>query len=105
MTLAYRFNDAKYKNKLYKTVLDTGAPETILPYEVRAQLGLAGWERQPVEAKGYGAPNKVFLANVPFQISIGDNNYWSKWVQTNTLRVWNESVVIRWILLWLGLMY
>ncbi|RHZ76308.1 hypothetical protein Glove_199g202 [Diversispora epigaea] len=30
-------------NKLYKTVVDTGAPETILPYIVRRSLGKKGW--------------------------------------------------------------
>ncbi len=41
---------------------------------------------------GYGAPAKLFLAKVPFQVSIGDNNNnWSKWVQTNTLRVWERD--------------
>ncbi|PKY23216.1 hypothetical protein RhiirB3_473165 [Rhizophagus irregularis] len=90
ITLAYRFNDTKNRNKLYKTVIDTGAPETILPYEVRSYLG-TGWERQAVVAPGYGAPANLFLATDPFQVSIGDDNNWSRWVQTNTLRVWERK--------------
>ena len=87
ITLAYRFNDTKNRNKLYKTVIDTGASETILPYKVRSYLGTAGWARQTVVAPGYGAPAKLFLATDPFQVSIGDDNNWSRWVQTNMLRL------------------
>ncbi|CAB4411354.1 unnamed protein product [Rhizophagus irregularis] len=53
--------------------------------------GTAGWERQAVVAPGYGAPAKLFLATDPFQVSIGDDNNWSRWVQTNTLRVWERK--------------
>ncbi|CAG8554456.1 2907_t:CDS:2 [Funneliformis mosseae] len=51
-------------------------------------------------APGYGAPAKLTLANVPFEISIGDNQNWNSWAQTNTLRVWNETLVT---LLWLAM--
>ncbi|GES89486.1 hypothetical protein GLOIN_2v1480732 [Rhizophagus clarus] len=41
--IPYDFYDAK-RNKLYSCVLDTGAPETILPYYVKETLGDAGWD-------------------------------------------------------------
>ncbi|CAI2188105.1 17610_t:CDS:2, partial [Funneliformis geosporum] len=85
--LDYQFNDGKNSNKLYKTVLDIGAPESILPYEIRSHLGKAGWQSVTATAPGYGAPAKLFLAKDPFQISIGDEHNWSGWVTTNTLRV------------------
>ncbi|CAI2161618.1 2011_t:CDS:2 [Funneliformis geosporum] len=87
----YQFIDTKNANKHYKTVLDTGAPETILPYEVRANLGNSGWERTSVHTPRYEAPAKLFVATVPFLISIGDNRSWSRWVKTNTLRVWERD--------------
>ena len=39
IVLGYNFREALDENKLYKTVIDTGAPETILPYTVRQRLG------------------------------------------------------------------
>ncbi|CAG8435384.1 10748_t:CDS:2 [Funneliformis mosseae] len=98
ITLAYRFNDTKNRNKLYKTVIDTGAPETILPYEVRSYLGTAGWERQAVVAPGYGAPAKLFLATG--MIIIGADG-------SRPIRFGcgNERPVTRWILPLSGMMY
>jgi len=81
----------KTKTKIYKTVLDIGAPETILPYDIIRHLGKAGWHRYTTVAPGYGAPAKLSLAIVPFEVSIGDDLNWSTWVQTNTLRVWERK--------------
>ena len=39
----------------------------------------------------YGAPGRLFLACDPFLVSIGDDNGWSNWVKTNTLRVWEAK--------------
>ncbi|CAG8720589.1 5473_t:CDS:1, partial [Funneliformis mosseae] len=41
-------------------------------------------------ANGYGHPNRVFYASDTFEVSIGDNNRWSKWVGIDTLRVWQR---------------
>ncbi|CAG8458004.1 16889_t:CDS:2 [Funneliformis caledonium] len=50
-----------------------------------------------VTAPGYGAPAKLTLANVPFEISIGDNQNWNSWAQT---KYGNETLVT---LLWLAM--
>ncbi|CAG8756385.1 31567_t:CDS:2, partial [Racocetra persica] len=84
--LEYNFRDPK-NNKVYDSTLDTGAPETTLPFYVRRQLGKAGWRNIHCYATGYGAPSRVFLASCPFLVSIGDSTNWTKWVQTDTLRV------------------
>ncbi|RHZ79633.1 hypothetical protein Glove_143g44 [Diversispora epigaea] len=39
----YNFQDPAERNKMYKSVIDSGAPETILPYHVRSVLGKQGW--------------------------------------------------------------
>ncbi|RGB24597.1 hypothetical protein C1646_772840 [Rhizophagus diaphanus] len=98
ITFAYRFNDTKNWNKLYKTIINTGAPEIILPYEVHSYLGTAGWKRQAVVAPGYGAPAKLFLATNLFQISIENDNNWSRWSRLICFRCRNERPVTRWIL-------
>ncbi|CAG8635350.1 7914_t:CDS:2 [Ambispora gerdemannii] len=67
--LEYRVYETSDSNKLYKTVLDTGVPETILSYIVRCHLG-----KKPT-----------------FSVSVGDDNNWHNWVQTNTLRVWEPK--------------
>ncbi|CAG8675440.1 2608_t:CDS:2, partial [Ambispora leptoticha] len=89
--LDYQFYEPLDNNKLYKTVLDTGAPETILPFNVRRRLGKSGWYSSSTTALGYGAPARLILARDPFLVSIGDDNGWSNWVQTNTLRVWESK--------------
>ncbi|CAG8734850.1 5242_t:CDS:2, partial [Dentiscutata erythropus] len=40
---------------------------------------------------GYGAPSRVFIASMPFEVAIGDDNNWSKWVRTDTLRIWQRN--------------
>ncbi|CAG8599295.1 1527_t:CDS:2 [Paraglomus brasilianum] len=50
-----------------------------------------GWHKESTLALGYGVPSRLFLACDPFLVSIGDNNGWSHWVQTNTLRVWEPK--------------
>ncbi|CAG8617622.1 5535_t:CDS:2, partial [Ambispora leptoticha] len=89
--LEYQFNEKYDNDKLYKTVIDTGAPETILAYNVRRILGTKGWLRRPGHATGYGSPARLFLARDPFAVPIGDNNSWTHWVQINTLRVWEAT--------------
>ncbi|CAB4388062.1 unnamed protein product [Rhizophagus irregularis] len=88
--LEYNFNDPIEDNKLYKSVIDSGAPETTLPYNVRSTLGKRGWRNQSMIANGYGHPNRVFYVSDTFEVSIGDNNGWSKWVGIDTLRVWQR---------------
>ncbi|CAG8504514.1 5780_t:CDS:2 [Funneliformis mosseae] len=73
--LEYNFNDPAEGNKLYKTVMDSGAPETTLP----------------LKAVGYGYPANVIYASTTFEVSIGDNNGWSKWVGIDNLRVWQAK--------------
>ncbi|CAG8635436.1 13641_t:CDS:2, partial [Ambispora gerdemannii] len=84
----YQFNEKNDNDKLYKTFIDTGAPETVLAYNVRRSLGTKGWLRRSGHATGYGGPAKLFLARDPFAVSIEENNSWTHWVQINTLRVW-----------------
>ncbi|CAH1764296.1 2623_t:CDS:2 [Entrophospora sp. SA101] len=55
-----------------------GAPEPILPYNVRSVLGKQGWNLARIPARGYGAPSYMFTASMSFEIAIGDNNSWSK---------------------------
>ncbi|CAJ0641848.1 20871_t:CDS:2 [Entrophospora sp. SA101] len=57
---------------------DLGAPEPILPYNVRSVLGKQGWNLARIPARGYGAPSYMFTASMSFEIAIGDNNSWSK---------------------------
>ncbi|CAG8630186.1 10010_t:CDS:2, partial [Diversispora eburnea] len=87
----YNFRDPVEGNKLYKSVIDSGAPETILPYNVRSILGNKGWNPHRFRATGYGSPSLVFVATETFEVAIGDNDTWSKWVRTNTLRVWQRK--------------
>jgi len=89
--LKYNLRDSAENNKLYKTVIDSGAPETTLPYYVRSTLGKTGWRTRGVDANGYGYPARVFYASSTFEVAIGDNNGWSKWVSINTLRVWQRA--------------
>lgn len=55
------------------------------------KFGRTGWRKFRFTAVGYGAPASLTLASVPFEISIGDDNNWSDWVTTNTLRVWERD--------------
>ncbi|RHZ45573.1 hypothetical protein Glove_669g17 [Diversispora epigaea] len=87
----YNFNDPVENEKLYKSVIDSGAPETTLPCHARRMLGREGWKVKSSNACGYGYPARVFYATSAFEVAIGDNNGWSKWVITNTLRVWQRK--------------
>ncbi|RHZ64241.1 hypothetical protein Glove_326g121 [Diversispora epigaea] len=80
------FRDPAERNKLYKSVIDSGAPETIFPYHVRSVLGKDGWKSRHVFTTDYGSPSSVFVATATFEVAIGDNDTWSKWVRTNTLK-------------------
>ncbi|RHZ86392.1 hypothetical protein Glove_51g45 [Diversispora epigaea] len=87
----YNFYDPFEGNKLYKTVIDSGALETTLPYHVRNTLGKTGWRNFGVSANGYGYPAHVFYASSTFEVAIGDNNGWSKWVSIDNLRFWQRK--------------
>ncbi|CAG8580904.1 8973_t:CDS:2 [Ambispora leptoticha] len=87
VTLTYNFRDPNNRNKLYKTIIDSAAPETILPYHVRRMLGKRGWHPIRHFATGYGAPSRVYVASMAIEVAIGDDNSWSKWIRTDTLRV------------------
>ncbi|CAG8722369.1 7942_t:CDS:2, partial [Funneliformis caledonium] len=91
VTLELNFNDPAEGGKLYKTVIASGTQETTLPYHVRRVLGRTGWQIRKIQANGYGYPAYVYYATTAFEIAIGDNNGWSKWVNTNTLRVWQSE--------------
>jgi hypothetical protein len=54
-------------------------------------LGRKGWQVSKVQANGYGYPAYVYYATTIFEIAIGDNNGWSKWVNINSLRVWERN--------------
>ncbi|CAG8792941.1 6434_t:CDS:2, partial [Racocetra fulgida] len=62
---------------VYKSILDIGAPVTILPFHVRRQLEKAGWNKIQSYATGYGAPAQLFLASRPFLVSVGDSMNWT----------------------------
>ncbi|RGB37236.1 hypothetical protein C1646_757192 [Rhizophagus diaphanus] len=91
VTLEINFNDPDEGDKLYKTVIDSGASETTLPYHVRSVLGKKGWQIGKFQANGYGYPAHVYHASSTFEIAHGDNNGWSKWVSIDTLRVWERN--------------
>ena len=71
-------------------MVDTGAPQTILPFYIKRTLGRMGWSTLQARAGGYGAPAKQFYACEMFEISIGDNDNWSKWVQAKIV-VWGKN--------------
>ncbi|CAG8462074.1 2035_t:CDS:2 [Ambispora leptoticha] len=87
--LTYDFYDTRNNNKKYTCVIDTGAPNTILPYHVKRILGSREWSTIPRIAGGYGAPAQQIRASKIFEVSIGDNN-WTKWVQARIL-LWQEK--------------
>ncbi|CAG8837188.1 40965_t:CDS:2, partial [Gigaspora margarita] len=76
--LEHNFNDPIEGNKLYKSVIDSGAAETTLPYHVRNTLGRIGWRNLGVDANGYGYPARVFYASSIFEVALGDNNGWNQ---------------------------
>ncbi|CAG8503406.1 9180_t:CDS:2 [Acaulospora morrowiae] len=88
--LTYDFYDTRNNNKKYTCVIDTGAPNTILPYHVKRVLGSRGWSTIPRIAGGYGAPAEQICASKIFEVSIGDDNNWTKWVQARIL-LWQEK--------------
>ncbi|CAG8793573.1 11304_t:CDS:1, partial [Racocetra persica] len=49
-----------------------------------------GWSTIPRKAGGYGAPAEQVCACMMFEISIGDDHNWSKWVQAKIL-LWEED--------------
>src|SRR5207248_3929035 len=82
------FYDVSNNNKHYTTVIDTGAPETILPYYVK---GCKGWSTKWHVAEGYGHPALQTKASDAFEVLIGDvNNNWSKWVQAE-IKMWEHE--------------
>ncbi|CAB4382493.1 unnamed protein product [Rhizophagus irregularis] len=68
-----------------------GAPQTTLPYYIRRTLGGNwGWSTNCEIAQGYGAPAVKYLACRMFDVSIGDDNNWTKWVQAK-ITVWENE--------------
>src|SRR5438067_2418068 len=65
--------------------------EMTLPYYVRRTLGRTGWKNRSVNANGYGYPAQVYYTSSTFEVAIGDDNGWSKWVSIDTLRVWQRD--------------
>ncbi|CAG8641012.1 11386_t:CDS:2 [Ambispora leptoticha] len=81
IVFSYDFYDA--------CAVDTGAPETILLYHVKRILGRRGWSAITMIAGGYGAPAEQIRASMMFEVSIGDDNNRSKWVQARIL-LWED---------------
>ena len=98
--LEYDFYDIQNNNKKYMCMVDTGAPQTILPFYIKRMLGRAGWSTVDarVGAGGYGAPARQFCASQMFEISIGDNDNWSKWVQKILAIKWNMPLLVTMLL-------
>ncbi|CAG8487997.1 12414_t:CDS:2, partial [Funneliformis caledonium] len=86
--LPHDFIDVQDNNKMYSCVVDTGAPHTILPHYVKKTLGRKGWSTLKATAVGYGEPTEQYFASQMFEVSIGDNYNWSKWVQAK-IGVWD----------------
>ncbi|CAG8730339.1 20278_t:CDS:2 [Gigaspora margarita] len=86
----YDFYDINDNNKKYTCVIDTGAPQTILPFYVKRMLGRRGWSTLEARAKGYGANARQICVCQMFEISIGDNDSWTKWVQAKIV-LWEEN--------------
>ncbi|KAF0519694.1 hypothetical protein F8M41_016498 [Gigaspora margarita] len=70
---SYDFYDTMNNNKKYTCVVDTEAPESILPFHVKRILGRQGWSTNLRRAGGYGAPAEQ-----------------SKWVQAKIL-LWEND--------------
>ncbi|CAG8755324.1 13925_t:CDS:1, partial [Dentiscutata erythropus] len=51
----------------------------------------SGWSTLEARAKGYGAPAKQICASQMSEVSIGDNDSWSKWVQAKIV-LWKENL-------------
>ncbi|CAG8496624.1 18497_t:CDS:2 [Gigaspora rosea] len=60
VTFSYDFYDILH-NKKYTCVVDTGAPNTILPHHARRILGRKGWSRVVTIARGYVVQAKILL--------------------------------------------
>ncbi|CAH1769171.1 15160_t:CDS:2, partial [Entrophospora sp. SA101] len=50
----------------------------------------AGMEYKPKKSWGYGAPVEQVCASMMFEVSIGDDHNWSKWVQAKIL-LWEND--------------
>ncbi|RHZ51565.1 hypothetical protein Glove_476g20 [Diversispora epigaea] len=87
--LEYDFYDVPRQNKKYTCVIDTGAPRTILPFYIKRRLGRRGWSTLKLEARGYGEPAMQITACRMFDVSIGDNDKWSKWIQAE-ITLWED---------------
>ncbi|RIB09886.1 hypothetical protein C2G38_2207601 [Gigaspora rosea] len=85
VTFSYDFYDALNHNKKYTCVVDTGAPNTILSHHARRILGRKGWSRTVMIAGGYSAPTRQICASMMFEVSIGDNLNWTKWIQAKII--------------------
>ncbi|CAI2175187.1 13084_t:CDS:2 [Funneliformis geosporum] len=51
--LGYNFRDSVEGIKLYKSVIDSGAMETTLPYYIRSTLGRKGWNNRASLAESH----------------------------------------------------
>nr|CAG8434393.1 8783_t:CDS:2 [Entrophospora candida] len=65
--------------------LPRNAPGSILPHHVKRILGRKGWSTISKRAGDYGAPAGQVCASEMFEVSIGDDNNWSKWFQAKIL--------------------
>ncbi|CAG8787453.1 15947_t:CDS:1, partial [Acaulospora morrowiae] len=48
-----------------------------------------GWSTVRLTAGGYGAPAEQIRASKSLEVSIGDDNNWTKWVRAKSL-LWEE---------------
>ncbi|CAG8545522.1 14346_t:CDS:2 [Ambispora leptoticha] len=65
---SYDFYDTMNNNKKYTCVVDTGAPESILPFHVKRILGRQEWSTNLRRAGGYGAPAEQVCASRMFEV-------------------------------------
>ncbi|GBB88927.1 hypothetical protein RclHR1_15540006 [Rhizophagus clarus] len=88
----YDFYDIDNNNKRYQCVIDTGAPSTIFPYHVKRTFRniKKEWNEKAITSSGYGEGALEYHSYKMFEVRIGDDHNWSKWVQTR-IAVWEPD--------------
>ncbi|CAG8738090.1 uncharacterized protein OCT59_004638 [Rhizophagus irregularis] len=76
----YNLYDRYDNHKKYECVIDTGAPSTIFPFQIKRTLGDEGWNLRPIAGSGYGGGVTEIHANKMFEVHLSDRCNWTKWV-------------------------
>ncbi|CAB5388436.1 unnamed protein product [Rhizophagus irregularis] len=86
----YNLYDRYDNHKKYECVIDTGAPSTIFPFQIKRTLGDEGWNLRPIAGSGYGGGVTEIHANKMFEVRLGDRRNWTKWVPAK-ITVWDQK--------------